>query len=56
MISRIEAELAPFGVRPHWGKQCQVDPQLLQRRYSKFTDFLAADTRYDPNGNSKRLP
>ena len=46
----IESELAPFGVRPHWGKIFSVEPALLHQRYERFPDFLALAKKYDPEG------
>lgn len=50
MLPKIEAELAPFNVKPHWGKLFKVDPGILQARYEKFPDFLALAKKYDPEG------
>jgi len=50
LLPMIEAELAPYDVRPHWGKLFSVDPTLLHDRYPKFPDFLALAKKYDPEG------
>lgn len=47
-IPKIEAELAPFGVKPHWGKLFKVNPKTLQDRYERFADFLVTARKYDP--------
>ncbi len=46
----IEAELAPFDVRPHWGKLFTVDPQILRSRYPKYDEFVTLAKSYDPQG------
>ena len=35
----IEEELAPYEVRPHWGKLFAVKGARLQSRYERLTDF-----------------
>lgn len=50
LLPMIEAELAPYGVRPHWGKLFSVDPGVLHERYLRFPDFLALAKKYDPEG------
>jgi len=46
----IEAELAPFGVRPHWGKLFTVPKTSLHERYPKMQDFLQMVKAFDPQG------
>lgn len=50
LITMIEAELAPFGVKPHWGKLFSVDPKTLQSRYERYDDFVALVKEFDPVG------
>ncbi len=50
LISRIEAELEPYGVKPHWGKLFSVDPVALRERYERYEDFLSLARNYDPEG------
>jgi len=50
LIPMIESELAPYGVKPHWGKIFSLDPAIIHKRYEKFEDFLALAKKYDPNG------
>ena len=50
MMPKIEAALAPFNVKPHWGKLFTIDPKVLQSRYEKYADFLGLAKRYDPDG------
>jgi xylitol oxidase len=46
----IEAELAPFGARPHWGKLFDADASRLAPLYPRFADFKALAGRLDPEG------
>lgn len=46
----IEKELAPFGVRPHWGKLFTLAPAQLQSRYEKLPEFVQMLRQYDPQG------
>lgn len=50
LLPKIEAELSPYDVRPHWGKLFTIDSQTLQSRYEKMPDFLKMMKNYDPNG------
>ena len=42
VLPMIERELAPFGVRPHWGKLFTLPPAQLQRRYEQVRRVQAA--------------
>ncbi|MFE5838957.1 FAD-binding protein [Arthrobacter sp. NPDC056493] len=46
----IEAELAPFGARPHWGKLFDGGASRLAPLYPRFADFKALSGRLDPEG------
>lgn len=46
----IEAALAPFDVRPHWGKLFTMPPAEVASRYWRCNDFRALARRYDPDG------
>ena len=46
----IERELAPFGVRPHWGKLFTLAPGALQSAYKKMPEFTQLCKQYDPDG------
>lgn len=46
----IEAELAPFGARPHWGKLFDGGASRVARLYPRFADFKALAGRLDPEG------
>lgn len=50
LLPIIEAELAPFGARPHWGKLFTIAPEVLHERYPKYGDFLKLVKQYDPEG------
>jgi len=50
LIPVIESELAPYKVKPHWGKLFTIEPKILHQRYEKFSDFLALVKKYDPDG------
>jgi xylitol oxidase len=50
LLPMIEAELAPFNARPHWGKLFTIAPSVLQSRYEKYPDFLAVLKKFDPEG------
>ena len=50
LMPMIERELAPFGVRPHWGKLFTIAPERLRERYERWSDFKALATRHDPGG------
>jgi xylitol oxidase len=46
----IEAELAPFGARPHWGKLFDGGASRLAPLYPRFADFKDLAGRLDPEG------
>ena len=50
LLPMIEKELAPYEVRPHWGKLFAVEPAPLQSRYEKLTDFKDLLKEHDPRG------
>lgn len=50
LLPVIEAELAPFGARPHWGKLFDGDASRLAPLYPRFADFKALAGRLDPEG------
>ena len=49
-LPEIEKTLAPYGVRPHWGKLFTIDPATLRERYKRLPDFVGLAKRFDPNG------
>jgi xylitol oxidase len=50
LLPAIEAQLAPFGARPHWGKLFTMAPEALQARYQRLADFRELLGFYDPQG------
>jgi alditol oxidase len=50
VLPLIEEKLAPFSVRPHWGKLFTMSPAVLRSRYAKMQDYQALLKHYDPNG------
>lgn len=50
ILPLLEAELAPFGARPHWGKLFDGGPASLAPLYPRFADFTALAGRLDPAG------
>jgi xylitol oxidase len=49
VLPLIEERLAPFGVRPHWGKLFRMDPSV-DGLYPRLADFRELATRLDPEG------
>ncbi len=50
VLPMIEAELTPFGLRPHWGKLFTVPPAQVQAQYARLDAFKALAKSYDPAG------
>jgi alditol oxidase len=50
LLPIIEAALAPFNHRPHWGKLFTIAPADLHKRYEKYGDFMQLLKKYDPQG------
>jgi len=50
LLPKIEEQLSPFNVRPHWGKLFTLSPATLKSRYEKFGDFQQLLSLYDPQG------
>lgn len=50
LTARIEAALAPFGARPHWGKIHTVGADRLRELYPRYDDFAALVRVADPAG------
>jgi alditol oxidase len=48
LLPLIERELAPFNVRPHWGKLFSIPSSQLAARYEKWDDFKQLVARLDP--------
>jgi xylitol oxidase len=50
LLPLLEAQLAPFGARPHWGKLFTMAPAALQARYERLDDFRELLRAFDPRG------
>ncbi len=50
VLPMIEAQLAPFAPRPHWGKLFTLPAAQLDPHYPRIADFRALIKRYDPEG------
>jgi alditol oxidase len=50
MLVRVEAALAPFGARPHWGKLFGADAAEIAPLYERLPDFVRLVERIDPRG------
>ncbi|MXY92060.1 MAG: FAD-binding protein [Caldilineaceae bacterium SB0664_bin_27] len=46
----VEEALAPFEVRPHWGKLFSIPPRQVQAAYPKMEDFRDLLRSSDPDG------
>jgi alditol oxidase len=49
-VREVEAALAPFGARPHWGKVSHVRADQLEPLYPRLGDARALFERLDPEG------
>jgi xylitol oxidase len=50
MLVRLEAALAPFEARPHWGKLFNADAAAIAPLYERMPDFIRLVERLDPRG------
>ncbi|MFD7080017.1 FAD-binding protein [Streptomyces sp. NPDC059918] len=50
VLPAVEAALAPFSPRPHWGKLFDVAPERLAPRYPRWEEFRALRADLDPAG------
>ncbi len=50
VLPALEAALAPFEPRPHWGKLSTMAPEAIRAAYPRLADFGALVDRYDPQG------
>ena len=53
LLPKIEAALAPYNARPHWGKLFTMAPAELHKHYKKLPDFKKLIAQYDPKGKFK---
>lgn len=49
VMAEIERALAPYDVRPHWGKLFTVDPAAVRAQYPRLADFQRLRADYDPD-------
>jgi xylitol oxidase len=50
VVGELEAQLAPLGARPHWGKVFTTAPATLRTLFPRLSDFTALVVSYDPAG------
>jgi xylitol oxidase len=50
LLPMIERELAPFEVRPHWGKLFTIPWAQLRKRYAMSAEFTRLIAEHDPHG------
>jgi xylitol oxidase len=50
VLAQVEAALAPFGARPHWGKLFLADAAAIGPLYPRLPDFAGLVDRLDPGG------
>lgn len=50
VVAQIEAALAPFDARPHWGKVFTAEAAALALLYPRMGDFRSLRERMDPDG------
>jgi len=50
VLAEVEAALAPFAARPHWGKLFLAEAADLAPRYERLGDFAGLAGRLDPRG------
>ena len=50
VLAEVEAALAPFGARPHWGKLFLAEAAAIAPLYERAGDFARLAGRLDPDG------
>lgn len=50
LLPKIENELKPFKVRPHWGKLFTLPADYLENQYERMEAFKDLVREFDPNG------
>ena len=50
LLPEVEARLAPFAARPHWGKLFTMQPAQVQAGYRRLADFRQLLHTFDPHG------
>jgi xylitol oxidase len=53
LLPKIEAKLAPFNAKPHWGKLFTMAPARFKILYPKLADFQQLLKEYDPAAKLK---
>ena len=53
LLPKIEATLAPFNAKPHWGKLFTMSPARFKILYPKLADFQQLLKEYDPGAKLK---
>jgi xylitol oxidase len=50
LLPMIEAKLAPFGARPHWGKLFAMSAAQIKPQYAEMSRYQELLAHYDPRG------
>ncbi|MFI9642493.1 FAD-binding protein [Micromonospora sp. NPDC051925] len=50
VLAEVEARLAPFAPRPHWGKVFSIEPAEVAATFPRYADFAALLGELDPAG------
>lgn len=50
LLPKIEAVLAPYHAKPHWGKLFAMPAKTLAAHYKKLPEFKEVVAKYDPHG------
>jgi alditol oxidase len=50
LLPEMEAKLAPFSPRPHWGKLFTFNAEQISQMYPKLNAFKDLISKYDPKG------
>jgi xylitol oxidase len=50
LLPSIDAALAPFDARPHWGKVYEIDASRFDSLYPRLAEFRGLADRLDPSG------
>jgi xylitol oxidase len=50
ITAEIEEALAPFHMRPHWGKLFHMNAATIATLYERHGDFVRLQERLDPRG------
>jgi xylitol oxidase len=50
VVAAVEAALAPFDARPHWGKVFSTPADVVAGSYERLADFAGLAARLDPAG------